>query len=156
MLHSICLQIWKTQQRPQDWKKSMFIPIPQKGNIKDCSSYHIIGFISHASKVMLKMLKAQIQQYINQELPDVQAGFCRGRGTRVKSLKDVGVPDHLTCMWVKKQQFKPNRKEMTGSKLAKEYFKSVYCHRAYLTYMQSASCEMLDWMNHKLESRLPG
>jgi len=156
VLHSICLQIWKTQQQPQDWKKSMFIPIPQKGNIKDCSSYHIIGFISHASKVMLKMLKAQIQQYINQELPDVQAGFWRGRGTRVKSLKEVGVPDHLTCMWVKKQQFEPNRKEMTGSKLAKEYFKSVYCHRAYLTYMQSTSCEMLDWMNHKLESRLPG
>ena len=82
MLHSICQKIWKTQQRPQDWKGSVFIPIPKKCNAKECSDYHIIVFISHASKVMLKIFQARLQQYGNQELPDVQAGFRKGRGTR--------------------------------------------------------------------------
>ena len=137
MLHSICQQIWKPQQWPQDWKRSVFIPIPKKGNAKECSNSHTIAFISHASKVMLKVLQATLQQYVNHELPDVQAGFRKGRGTRDqiasiqwimekarefqkniyfccidctktfacvdhnklwKILKEMGIPDHLTCL----------------------------------------------------------
>ena len=82
MLHSICQQIWKTQQWPKDWKRSVFIPIPKKANAKECSNYHTVALISHASKVMLNILQARIQQYVNHELPDVQAGFRKGRGTR--------------------------------------------------------------------------
>ena len=82
VLHSICQQIWKILQRPQDWKRSVFIPIPKKGNAKECSDYLTIALISHASKVMLKILQARLQQYVNHELPDVQAGFRKGRGTR--------------------------------------------------------------------------
>ena len=82
VLHSICQQIWKTQQWPQDWKMSIFISIPRKGNAKECSNYYTIALISHASKVMLKILQAWFQQYVNCELPDVQAGFRKGRGTR--------------------------------------------------------------------------
>ena len=82
VLHSIFQQIWKTQQWPQDWKRSVFTPIPKKGNAKECSNYHTIVFISHASKVMLKILQARLQQYVNRELPDVQAGFRKGRRTR--------------------------------------------------------------------------
>ena len=82
MLHSECQQIWKTQQWPQDWKTSVFIPIPKKGNAKECSDYRTIALISHASKVMLKILQARLQQYMNWELPDPQAGFRKGRGTR--------------------------------------------------------------------------
>ena len=81
-LHSICQQIWKTQQWPQDWKRSVFILIPKKGNAKECSNYCIIVLISHASKVMLKILQDRLQQYMNPELPDVQPGFRKGRGTR--------------------------------------------------------------------------
>ena len=80
VLHSICEQIWKTHWS-QDWKKSVFIPIPKKGNAKECSNYLTIALISHASKVMLKILQARLQQYVNPELPDVQAGFRKGRGT---------------------------------------------------------------------------
>ena len=82
VLHSICLQIWKTQQWPQNQKRSVFIPIPKKGNAKECSDYHIIALISHATKVMLKILQVRLQQYVNHELPNVQAGFRKGRGTR--------------------------------------------------------------------------
>ena len=82
VLHSICQQIWKTQQWPQDWKRSVFITIPKKGNAKECSNYRIIALISHASKVMLKILQARLQKYVNYELPDVQDGFRKGRGTR--------------------------------------------------------------------------
>ena len=82
VLHSICQQIWKTQQWPRDWKRSVFIPIPKKGNAKECSNYRTIALISHASKVILKILQARLQQYVNHELPDVQAGFRKGRGTR--------------------------------------------------------------------------
>ena len=82
VLHSICQQIWKTQQWPQDWKRSVFFPIPKKGNAKECSNYRTIALISHASKVMLKILQDRLQQYMNHELPDVQAGFRKGRGTR--------------------------------------------------------------------------
>ena len=81
VLHSICQQIWKTQQRPQDWKRSVFIPIPKKGNLKECSNYHTITLISHTSEVMLKILQARLQKYMNRELADVQAGFRKGRGT---------------------------------------------------------------------------
>ena len=130
------MEIWKTQQWPQDWKRSVFITIPKKGNPKECSNYHIIALISHASKVMLKILQARFQQYMNHELPDVQAGFRKGRRTRDqitnihwiiekerefqkniyfcfidyakafdcvdsnklwKILKEMGIPDHLTC-----------------------------------------------------------
>ena len=84
VLHSIGQHIWKTQQWPQDWKRSVFVPIPKKGNAKECSNYHTIALISHASKVMLKILQARLQQYMNRELPDVQAGFRKGRGTRDK------------------------------------------------------------------------
>ena len=79
MLHSICQQIWKTQQWPQDWKRSVFLPIPKKDNAKECSKYHTVALISHASKVMLKILQARLQQYVNHELPDVQACFQKGR-----------------------------------------------------------------------------
>ena len=79
---SICQQIWKTQQWPQDWKRSVFIPIPKKGNVEECSNYCTTVLISHASKVMLRILQARLQQYVNRELPDVQAGFRKGRGTR--------------------------------------------------------------------------
>ena len=136
-LHSICQQIWKTQQWPQDWKRSVFIPISKKGNAKECSNYRTIALISHASKVILKILQARFQQYVNRELPDVQAGFRKGRGTRDqianiwwimekarefkktsisafidyakafecvdnntvwKILRQIGIPDHLTCL----------------------------------------------------------
>ena len=134
VLHSICQQIWKTQQWPQDWKRSVFIPVPKKG---ECSNNCTTVLISRASKVMLKILQARLQQYVNCELPDVQAGFRKGRGTRDqianicwiikrarefqkdiyfcfidyakafnyvdhnklwKILKEMGIPDHLTCL----------------------------------------------------------
>ena len=137
LLHSIRQQIWKTQQWPQDWKRSVFIPIPRKGNAKECSNYRTITFISHACKVMLKILQTRLQEYVNQEHPNVQAGFRKGRGTRDqianihwiikkarqfqkniyfcfidyakafdyvdhnklwKILKEMGIPDHLTCL----------------------------------------------------------
>ena len=82
VLYSTCQQIWKTQQWPQDWKRSVFMPIPKKGNAKECSNYNTTVLISHTSKVMLKILQARLQQYMNQELPDVQARFRKGRGTR--------------------------------------------------------------------------
>ena len=128
-------QIWKPQQWPQDWERSVFFPIPKKGNAKECSNYRTIVLISHASKVMLKILQARLQQYMNRELPDVQTGLRKGRGTRDqianirwiiekaeelqknisftdyakafdcvdhnkwwKILKDMGIPDHLTCL----------------------------------------------------------
>ena len=136
VLHSICQQVWKTQW-PQDWKRSVFIPIPKKGNAKEFLNYHTIALISHASKVMLKILQARLQQHVNRELPDVQAGFRKGRGTRNQIanirwimekarefqkniyfcfidyakafdcvdhsklrqiLKEMGIPDHLTCL----------------------------------------------------------
>ena len=82
VLHSICQQVWKTQQWPQDWKKSVFFSTPKKGNAKECSNYRTIALISHASKVMLKILQVRFQQYVNRELRDVQIGFRKGRGTR--------------------------------------------------------------------------
>ena len=177
-------------------ERSVFILIPKKGNAKECSNYRTIALISHATKVMLKILQARLQQYMNHELPDVQDRFRKSRGTRDqianihwiieiaskfqessyfcfidyvkafdcvdhnklwKSLKKMGIPDHLVCLpknlHAGQEATEPNMKQWTGSKLGKEYIKSVYCYLAYLTYMQSTSCEMPGWMNHKLGSR---
>ena len=82
VLHSTCQQIWKTQQWPQDWKRPVFIPIPKKGNAKECSNYHTIALISHVSRVMPKILQARLEQYVNHELPDVPVAFRKGRGTK--------------------------------------------------------------------------
>ena len=90
MLHSICQQIWKTQQWPQDWKRSVFIPVLKKGNAKECSNYCVIALIPHTSKVMLKILQVRLQQFMNWELPDIQAGFRKGRGTEIKLPTSVG------------------------------------------------------------------
>ena len=181
MLYSVCQQICNTQQWPQDWKRSVFIPIPKKGNAKEYSNYHIIALISHASKVMLKILQTRLQQYMNWEIPDVQAGFRKGRGIRDeianiwwiigkarefqknlyfcfidftkafdwvdhnklwKILKEMGIPDHLTCLlrnlYAGQEATVRNRHGTT------DWFqiKAVYCHPDYLTYMQSTSCEM--------------
>ena len=90
VLHSICQQFWKTQQWLQDWIKSLFIPIPKKGNAKECSNYHTIAPILHASKIMVKILQAKLQQYVNHELPDVQAGFKKTEEPKVKLPTSVG------------------------------------------------------------------
>ena len=84
VLHSICQKIWKTQQWPQGWKRSVFIPIPKKGNAKECSNYRTIALISHTSKMVLKILQARLQSNVNHELPGIQVGFRKGRGTRVQ------------------------------------------------------------------------
>ena len=116
VLHTICQQIWKTQQWPQDWKRSVFTPIPKKGNAKECSNYHTTALISHASKVMLKILQPGLQQYLNWELPDVQAGFRKGKGTR----------DHIANIcWVikikKKKQF-PEKVSTSTSLIMLKFF----------------------------------
>ena len=90
VLHSICQQIWKTQQRPQDWKRPVFIPIPKKGNAKECSNYHTIALISHASKVMVKILQARLQHYVNPELPDVQEVLEKAEEPEIKLLTSTG------------------------------------------------------------------
>ena len=103
VLHSICQQMWKTQQWSQDWKRSVFIPIPKKGNAKECLNYHTIALISHASKVMLKILQTRLQYYLSQELPDVQAGFRKGRGIR----------DQIANICLGHQKSKSSRKTFT-------------------------------------------
>ena len=114
VLHSICWQIWKTQQWPQAWKRSVFIPVPKKGNAKECSNYCTIALISHASKIMPQTLQARLQQYINRELPDVQAGFRKVRGTR----------DQIANIhWIRK---------------AKELQKSIYF--CFIDYAKSFDC----------------
>jgi len=179
---------------PQDWKRSIFIPIPKKVNAKECSNYRTIALISHTSKVMLKILQGRLQQYVNSELPDVHAGFRKGRGARdqianiywiikkQESSRKISTSASLTtlkpltvwittncgkffkrweyqttwpasweiCIQIKMQQLELDMKQRSGSKLGKEYIKAIYCHPAYLTYMQSTSCEMPDWMKHKL------
>ena len=106
VLHSICQQIWKTQQWPQEWKKSVFISIPKKGLAKECSKYHTIALPSHASKVMLKILQARLQQYRNHELPDVQPGFRKGRKTRDQIanicwiIENARVPEKHLLYWL--------------------------------------------------------
>ena len=101
VLHSICQPIWKTQQWPQDWKRSVFIPVPKKGNAKKCSNYRTIALISHTSKAMLKILQARLQQYMNRKLPDVQAGFRKGRGTRDQIA-------NICCIIKKAKEFQKN------------------------------------------------
>ena len=86
VLHSLCQQNWKTQQWPQDWERSVFIPIPKKVNAKECSNYHTVALISHAGKVMLKILQARLQQYVNEELPDIQAGFRKSRRDQIVNI----------------------------------------------------------------------
>ena len=164
-------------------EKSVFIPIPNKDNAKECSNYGTIALISHASKVMLKILQARLQQYVYGELPDIQTGFRKGRGTRdqignicgiigkkqknsrnlyfcfidyakafdyvdhnklLNILQEIGIPDHLTCLLRnlhagQEATVELDMEQETGSKLGKEYVKAVYCHPAYLTYMQSTS-----------------
>ena len=153
MLHSICQQIWKTQQWPQDWKRSAFIPIPKKGNAKKCSNYCTIALISHTSKVMLKILQGRLQQYINDELPDAQMNLEKAKEPEIKLPTSIG-------SWKKQES---SRKASTSAfstmpkpLCGKEYVKAVYCHPAYLTYMQRTSSGKLGLMKHKLESRLPG
>ena len=101
MLHSICQQIWKTQQWPQDWKRSVFISVPKKDNAKECSNSRTIAVISHTIKVMLKILQARLQQYVNHELPDVQTGFRKGRGTRDQIA-------NICCIIEKAREFQKN------------------------------------------------
>ena len=205
VLHSICQQIWETQQWSQDWKRSVFIPISNKGNAKECLNYCTIAFISQASKVilvskvMLKILQGRLQQNIHQECPDVHAGFEKGRGTRdqitniswiiekaiefqeniyfcfTRNTKAFDYVYHNNCgKFFKRQEYQtallPPVKLYAGQeatirtrhgtmdwfKMGKEYVKAIFCHPAYLAYMQSISCEMSGWMKHKLESRLPG
>ena len=115
VLHSICQQIWKTQQWPQDWKSSVFISIPKKGNAKECSNYHTTALISHISKVMLKILQARLQQYMNHELPDVQAGFRKVRGTRDQT---------ANIRWIIKK--------------AREYQKNIYF--CFIDYAKAFDC----------------
>ena len=115
VLHSICQQIWKTQQWPQDWKRSVFIPIPKKGDAKECSNYHIIAFISHDSKIMLKILQPRLQQYMNHELSDAQDGFTKGRGTRDQISNN--------CCLIKK---------------AREFQKNIYF--CFIDYTKSFDC----------------
>ena len=104
VLHSICQQIWKTQERPQDWKRSVFISIPKKVCAKECSNFHTIALISHTHKVMLKILQARLQQYMNCELPDVQAGFRKGWNQRsnfqhlLDHQKSKKIPDKLLLL----------------------------------------------------------
>ena len=115
MLHSMCQQIWKIQQWPQDWKRSVFIPIPKKGNAKECTNYCTVALISHTSKRMFKILQARLQQYVNRKLPDVQGGFRKGRGTR----------DHIaTVCWIIKK--------------AREFQKNIYF--CFIDYAKAFDC----------------
>ena len=115
VLHSICQQIWKTQEWPEDWKRSVFIPVPKKGNAKECSNYHTTPLILHAGKVMLKILQARLQQNMNHELPDVQTGFRKGRGT-IDQIANI-------CRVIKK---------------AREYQKNIYC--CFTDYAKAFDC----------------
>ena len=128
VLHSICQQIWETQQWPQDWKRSVFIPIPKKGNAKECSNYCTIALTSHASKVMLKILQARLQLQINRELPDIQVGFREGRETR-DQIANI-------CCWIIEK----------ASKFQKNFY---FCFYFFLIYSTSgtlvnANVSMLD------------
>ena len=184
VLYSICQQIWKTQQCPQDWKRSVFIPIPKKGNAKDCSNYRTIALISHASSTFSKsvfnstwtenfqMFKLDLEKTEEPEikLPTSVGSLKKQESSRKTSTSALlTMPKPLTVwittncgkflkrweyqmnlpasweiyMQVKKQQLESYMEQQTSSKLGKEYVKAVYCHPAYLTYMQSTSCEML-------------
>ena len=200
VLHSICQQIWKTQQWPQDWKSSVFIPVPKKGNAKECSNYRPIILISHASKVILKILQARLQQYMNRELPDVQACFRKGRGTRDqianirwimekarvfqkniyfcfvdyvqafncvdhnklwKILREMGIPDHLTCLL--RNLCASQEATVRTGRGTTDWFqigKGVRQGCILSPYLSNLDAEYImgnaGWVQHKLESRLPG
>ena len=183
VLHLIGQQIWKTQQWPQDRFSSVFIPISKKGNAKECTNYHTIALISYTSKLMLKILQARLQQYINHELPHVQAEFRKARGTRDQIanipwimekarefqkniylcfldyakafdcvdhnkqweiIKEIGIADHLTCLLRnlyagQEAIFRTRHGTTDWFQIRKGVVKAVYCHPAYLTYMQSIS-----------------
>ena len=109
VLHSIYQQIWKTQQWPQNWKRSVFIPIPKKGNAKECSNYHTIVLMSHTNRIMLKILQVRLQQFVNCELPDVQSGFRKGRGTRDQMANNC---------WIIEKKARESRKTSTSALLA--------------------------------------
>ena len=187
---------WKTQQWRRDWKRSVFIPIPKKSNAKEGSNYHTIAFISHTGKTMPQILQARLQQYMNHELPDVQSGFRKGKGTRNqnanihsimekarecqnniyfcftdyakafdcvdhnklwKILKEMEIPDHLTCLL---RNLYAGQEATVGTghgtmdwfKIGKGVHQGCILLPAYLTYMQSISCQMLGWLNYWLES----
>ena len=182
VLYSICQQFWKTQLWPQDWKRSVFIPISKKGSAKECSNYRTIVLISYVIKVMLKILQARLQQYKNHELSDFQAGFRKGRGSRDqianirwiiekgreflkniyfcfidyakafdcgdhnklwKILKEMGIPDHLTCLLRNLYSGQEATVRIGHGtdwfQIGNEYIKAAYCHPDYLTSMQSTS-----------------
>ena len=123
VLHTICQQIWKTQQWPQDWKRSVVIPIPKKGNAKECSNYCTIALISHASKVMHKILQTRLQQYMNRELPDVQAGFRKGRDKNKR--KGRGIRDQIANIhWIIEK--------------TREFQKSIYFY--FIDYTKAFDC----------------
>ena len=189
---------WKTQQWPQDWKRSVFIPIPKKGNAKECSNYRTVALILHASKVLLKILHARLQNHAYQELTDVRAGFRKRRGTgdqitnirwiiekarefqkntylcfinyakafdcvdhnRLwKALKEMGIPDHLTCLLrnlYAGQEATVRTLYGTTDWLVQDWERSdraVCCHTICLTYTLRTSWEIPGWMSYKLESR---
>ena len=199
-LHSICQLIWKTQQWPQDWQRSVFIPVPKKGSAKVCSNYLPLCSLYVLARLCSKSFKLGFNSMWIKNLQLCQLGFKnieeleiklstftgslrkQGNSRRTstsasltmlkpllmwitkklwKILQEMRVPDHLTCllktwmMQVKKQQLELDMKQQTGSKLGKEYVKAVYSHPVYWVYMQRISCEMLGWMTHKLESRMP-
>ena len=181
VLHSICQQVWKTQQWPQDWKRSVFTSIPREGNAKECSNYRTIALISHTSRVMLKILQARLQQYVNCELSDVQARCRKDRGTRDqianirqiirkarefqksiyfcfidyakafdcvdhnklwKILKEMGIPNHLTCLLRnlyagQEATVRTEHGTTDWFQQDKEYVQAIYCCSDYLSYMQS-------------------
>ena len=183
VLHSICQQIWKTQQWPQDWKRSVFIPFPKKGNAKECSNHCKIAFISHTSKEMLNIFQVSLQQYVKQELPDVQAVFRKGRGTRDqianirwiiekgrefqkniyfcfldyakafdcvdhkklwKILKEMGIPDHLTCLLRnlyagQEAKVRTGHGTTDGFQIGKGVRQGCILSPCFLPYMQSTS-----------------
>ena len=198
VLQSICQQIWKTQQCPQDWKRLVFIPIPKKGKAKECSNYHTITLISHASNAQI--LQARLQQYMNCELADVQAGFRKRRETRDqianicwitekessrktsisalltmpkpstvwdynklwKILKEMGIPDHLTCLF--RNLYAGQEATVRTGHGKTDWFQigKGVCQGCILSpclfnlYAEYICCTVLGWTKHKLESRLPG
>ena len=197
VLHSICQQIWKTQQGPQDWKWSVFTPIPKKGNLKECWNYFKIALISHDSKLILKILQARLQQYMNRELPDVQAGFRKGRRTRDqignicwiinkarefqkniyfcfidyakafncvdhnklwKILKEMGIPDYLTCLlWNLYAGQEATVRTGHGTTDCFQIGKGVHqgCILSPCLFKLYAEYSMRNWKKHKPESRFP-
>ena len=192
--------IWKTQQWPQDWKRSAFIPTPKKGNAKEHSNYCMIVLISHPGKVILKSLQARLNSMWTKsfqmfkldlekaEKPEIKLPTFVGSSKKAREfqksiyfcfieyakvfdcidhnklweiLKEMGIPDHLTCLLRnlyedQEATVRIGHRTMDWFQMGKKYIRAVYCHLAYLTYMQRTSCEMPDWMKHKLESRLLG